>query len=103
MSTWTLPASSPGWWTRWKTSTTCRTSTRMWTSRTKSSPRWRRKTNCMALRVLGIDPGLTRCGFGVVDVEANRRASLVGVGVVGTHSEEPLDQRLLALFPGTDE
>lgn len=57
----------------------------------------------MALRVLGIDPGLTRCGFGVVDVEANRRASLVGVGVVGTHSEEPLDQRLLAISLAIDE
>ncbi|MFD1214036.1 crossover junction endodeoxyribonuclease RuvC [Arthrobacter sp. GCM10027362] len=57
----------------------------------------------MALRVLGIDPGLTRCGFGVVDVEANRRASLVGVGVVGTHSEEPLDQRLLAISLAVDE
>jgi crossover junction endodeoxyribonuclease RuvC len=52
---------------------------------------------------LGIDPGLTRCGFGVVDVEANRRASLVGVGVVGTHSEEPLDQRLLAISLAIDE
>jgi len=57
----------------------------------------------VALRVLGIDPGLTRCGFGVVDVEANRRASLVGVGVVGTHSEEPLDQRLLAISVAIDE
>jgi len=57
----------------------------------------------VALRVLGIDPGLTRCGFGVVDVEANRRASLVGVGVVGTHSEEPLDQRLLAISLAIDE
>ncbi|NKX49605.1 crossover junction endodeoxyribonuclease RuvC, partial [Arthrobacter deserti] len=57
----------------------------------------------MALRVLGIDPGLTRCGFGVVDVEANRRASLVGVGVVGTHSEGPLDQRLLAISLAVDE
>ncbi|NKX54087.1 crossover junction endodeoxyribonuclease RuvC [Arthrobacter mobilis] len=57
----------------------------------------------MALRVLGIDPGLTRCGFGVVDVEANRRASLVDVGVVGTHSEEPLDQRLLAISLAVDE
>jgi crossover junction endodeoxyribonuclease RuvC len=57
----------------------------------------------VALRVLGIDPGLTRCGFGVVDVEANRRASLVDVGVVGTHSEEPLDQRLLAISLAIDE
>lgn len=33
------------------------------------------------MRVLGIDPGLTRCGIGVVDVDAARRTSLVHVGV----------------------
>ncbi len=34
--------------------------------------------------VLGIDPGLTRCGIGVVDVDDSRRARLVGVHVVRT-------------------
>ncbi len=38
----------------------------------------------MALRVVGVDPGLTRCGLAVVDVETNRRATLVDVTVVGT-------------------
>ncbi|MSS83501.1 crossover junction endodeoxyribonuclease RuvC [Actinomycetaceae bacterium WB03_NA08] len=33
------------------------------------------------MRVLGIDPGLTRCGIGVVEVDAARRASLVAVSV----------------------
>ncbi|WP_413247816.1 crossover junction endodeoxyribonuclease RuvC [Sinomonas flava] len=50
-----------------------------------------------ALRVLGVDPGLTRCGIGVVDVERDRRATLVGVTVVGTTAHEPLDARLLAI------
>ena len=36
----------------------------------------------MTLRVLGIDPGLTRCGIGVVDVAPDRSATLVHVGVV---------------------
>lgn len=57
----------------------------------------------MALRVLGVDPGLTRCGFGVVDVEANRRASLVAVGVAGTDASQSLDQRLLAISQAADE
>ena len=35
----------------------------------------------MSIRVLGIDPGLTRCGAGVVDVEASRRVQLVSVDV----------------------
>ena len=33
----------------------------------------------MTLRVLGIDPGLTRCGVGVVDVRPDRTATLVHV------------------------
>lgn len=57
----------------------------------------------MTLRVLGVDPGLTRCGFGVVDVEPNRRATLVGVAVVGTAADVALEQRLLAIATGIDE
>lgn len=56
----------------------------------------------MALRVVGVDPGLTRCGLAVVDVEPNRRASLVDVTVVGTTPDTPLDQRLLAIAEGID-
>lgn len=52
------------------------------------------------MRVLGIDPGLTRCGIGVVDVAPNRRATLVHVGVVLTPADQPLEQRLLAVSAG---
>lgn len=48
----------------------------------------------MTLRVLGVDPGLTRCGIGIVDVAPSRRASLVEVAVVGTKPDDDLDQRL---------
>lgn len=51
----------------------------------------------MSLRVLGVDPGLTRCGLGVVEVERNRRATLVAVGVVGTEAGTALDARLLVI------
>jgi crossover junction endodeoxyribonuclease RuvC len=51
----------------------------------------------VSLRVLGVDPGLTRCGLGVVDVERNRRATLVAVGVVGTVAGTALDGRLLVI------
>jgi crossover junction endodeoxyribonuclease RuvC len=56
-----------------------------------------------ALRVLGVDPGLTRCGIGVVDVARDRRAELVAVGVVGTASNEPLDARLLVIARAIDD
>ncbi len=53
--------------------------------------------------MLGVDPGLTRCGIGVVDVERNRRATMVGVGVVGTSPDETLDQRLLVIALAIDD
>jgi crossover junction endodeoxyribonuclease RuvC len=48
------------------------------------------------VRVLGVDPGLTRCGLGVVD-GAPGRVTLVDVGVVRTPSDAPLGARLVAL------
>jgi crossover junction endodeoxyribonuclease RuvC len=49
------------------------------------------------VRVLGVDPGLTRCGIGVVDGAAGRPLRLVHVEVVRTGADEPLAARLLAL------
>ncbi|MEJ1114776.1 crossover junction endodeoxyribonuclease RuvC [Paenarthrobacter sp. CCNWLY172] len=57
----------------------------------------------MTLRVLGVDPGLTRCGIGVVDIERNRRATMVAVGVVGTSADQTLDKRLLVIAEAIDE
>ncbi|KQN45859.1 crossover junction endodeoxyribonuclease RuvC [Frigoribacterium sp. Leaf44] len=56
----------------------------------------------MTLRVLGIDPGLTRCGVGVVEVDAQRRATLVDVQVIRTAPELALELRLLALGRGLE-
>ncbi|MFO7689435.1 MAG: crossover junction endodeoxyribonuclease RuvC [Cryobacterium sp.] len=55
------------------------------------------------VRVLGIDPGLTRLGIGVIDVAGNRTATLVDVGVVRSSPELPLEQRLLLLSRGIDD
>ena len=54
----------------------------------------------MTFRVLGIDPGLTRCGVGIVDVAPNRSATLVHVSVMRTPIDMPLEQRLLAIGRG---
>ena len=48
------------------------------------------------MRVLGVDPGLTRCGLGVVDGRPGR-ASLVAVGVVRTPASADPGERLLYL------
>jgi crossover junction endodeoxyribonuclease RuvC len=49
------------------------------------------------VRVLGVDPGLTRCGVGVVEGGRGRSVTLVAVGVVRTPSAHPTAQRLLYL------
>ena len=49
------------------------------------------------MRVLGVDPGLTRCGVGIVEGVVGSPISLVGVGVIFTPAEAPLEQRLLDL------
>jgi crossover junction endodeoxyribonuclease RuvC len=48
-------------------------------------------------RVFGIDPGLTRCGLGVVDGVPGRPPTLVAVGVVRTDADEHIAARLLAI------
>ena len=46
---------------------------------------------------MGVDPGLTRCGVGIVEGVVGSPISLVGVGVILTPAEAALDQRLLDL------
>jgi crossover junction endodeoxyribonuclease RuvC len=49
------------------------------------------------VRVLGVDPGLTRCGVGIIDGDVGVPISLVGVGVILTSADLPLERRLLQL------
>ena len=54
------------------------------------------------MRVLGIDPGLTRCGVGIVDVSSTRTPVLVHVSVITTSPELPLEERLLIVSAGIE-
>lgn len=49
------------------------------------------------MRVLGVDPGLTRCGIGVVDGTPGRPPGLVAAGVIRTEAGDDIAARLLAL------
>jgi crossover junction endodeoxyribonuclease RuvC len=49
------------------------------------------------MRVLGVDPGLTRCGLGVVDGVAGRPLTAVAFGVARTPATDDVAARLLAL------
>ncbi|OYN91018.1 crossover junction endodeoxyribonuclease RuvC [Parenemella sanctibonifatiensis] len=55
------------------------------------------------MRVLGIDPGLTRCGVGVVEGALGRPPQLVGVGVVRTDASEDTSIRLVRLEAALEE
>lgn len=49
------------------------------------------------MRIVGVDPGLTRCGVGVIDTEPPRAVRFVDVTVIRTASGDPLERRLLAV------
>jgi len=55
------------------------------------------------MRVLGIDPGLTRCGFGVVEGDVGRPLRMVAVDVVRTPADEVTALRLCAIERAVDE
>jgi crossover junction endodeoxyribonuclease RuvC len=54
------------------------------------------------MRVLGVDPGLTRCGVGVVDGSPGRRLAMVGVGVVRTPADVSIGDRLVLIERGIE-
>jgi len=49
------------------------------------------------IRVLGVDPGLTRCGVGVISGAPGTPLKLISVGVILTPSTTALELRLLQL------
>ncbi|MBI2943194.1 MAG: crossover junction endodeoxyribonuclease RuvC [Candidatus Wallbacteria bacterium] len=48
--------------------------------------------------ILGIDPGISITGFGVVRIDAGRRASYVTSGCIRTRPEQSMSSRLLAIY-----
>ena len=53
--------------------------------------------------ILGVDPGLTRCGVGVIEAGAYRRLSFIHVDVVRSDPKTSQDLRLLAIYNGLVE
>lgn len=54
------------------------------------------------MRVLGIDPGLTRCGVGVVEGQLGRPLTLVDVNVIRTSAGVPVPERLVTIERGVE-
>jgi crossover junction endodeoxyribonuclease RuvC len=53
----------------------------------------------LPIRILGIDPGLRRTGWGMVEIDGNRLA-FIACGSVETDDKAPLASRLLAIHDG---
>ena len=49
------------------------------------------------VRVMGVDPGLTRCGLSMIEGGQGRKVIALDVDVVRTPSDEPLQLRLLTI------
>lgn len=55
------------------------------------------------MRVMGVDPGLTRCGVGIVDGQPGTRPQFVAVGVIRTDPDMAHALRLVAIDDGLRE
>ncbi|HET6294099.1 MAG TPA: crossover junction endodeoxyribonuclease RuvC [Kribbella sp.] len=55
------------------------------------------------MRVLGVDPGLTRCGLGIVEGTPGRPPKLVAVGVIRTPADLDVARRLVQIEAAIDE
>lgn len=49
------------------------------------------------VRVMGVDPGLTRCGLSMIESRTGRQVIALDVDVVRTPSDEPLQRRLMTI------
>lgn len=55
------------------------------------------------MRVMGVDPGLTRCGMALIQTRPGRGVDALDVDVVRTSSDEQLEHRLKALHEAATE
>ena len=55
------------------------------------------------MRVMGVDPGLTRCGLALIETEPGRAVTALDVDVVRTPSTDALERRLRAVHEVADE
>ena len=54
------------------------------------------------MRILGIDPGLTKTGFGIIDIN-NEDLKLVDYGIIKPKNKDKLEKRLLTIFEDISE
>ena len=55
------------------------------------------------MKILGIDPGLTRFGYGLIEKSGPRQVSFLDVGVLRTDADSVIEARIGALANGLEE
>ncbi|MSO27104.1 MAG: crossover junction endodeoxyribonuclease RuvC [Candidatus Nanopelagicales bacterium] len=55
------------------------------------------------MRVMGVDPGLTRCGVAIIDGAPGRTLSAMHIGVLVTAPATPIELRLAAIERGIND
>ncbi len=55
------------------------------------------------MRILGIDPGIGICGFGLIETSTRANAKALDFGVVTTKVGAPMSERLLELYESLNE
>src|SRR5580704_19080282 len=78
----------------WKTTKTCRASIPTSISTSRNSRRWSKP-----VRVLGIDCGSERTGYGVIESDGARHCLLIA-GVIRTSPKTPFERRLAEISSG---
>lgn len=68
-----------------------------------SSTDGNRHSTQLLVRVIGVDPGLTRCGVGIVDSTNGHKVKFVAAGVIRTPPTKTVDLRLLGIAQGIEE
>ena len=50
------------------------------------------------MKILGVDPGLLRTGYGVIESDGPEKMKLIEAGIVKTSSEESISERLVTIY-----
>lgn len=55
------------------------------------------------MRILGIDPGLRRTGYGIVDITQQSSVKLLEIGTIEPHENDLFERRVLRIYMGLEK
>lgn len=55
------------------------------------------------MRILGVDPGLRRTGYGVVDIKAQTSIKLLEIGTIEPDERDLFERRVLRVYTGLEK